>query len=171
MTESDLLVIACDNESIIQPKERRNYIKSPNTACCLAKIREIKYVNPEYSDVTLRIAKTSPLVGTLAPKATIIGMRVMQMVTVEREFSSLRGLQYYDLVDSIILATPTVPKQVDDKDVEHMHKLYDVNMSQAKAIIGSYQSEGFSLIQGPPGTGKTKDYLGYSWIFIVSWNK
>ncbi|CCG25545.1 Sen1 helicase [Candida orthopsilosis Co 90-125] len=160
LTESDLLVIACDNESIIQPKERRNYIKSPNTACCLAKIREIKYVNPEYSDVTLRIAKTSPLVGTLAPKATIIGMRVMQMVTVEREFSSLRGLQYYDLVDSIISATPTVPKQVDDKDVEHMHKLYDVNMSQAKAIIGSYQSEGFSLIQGPPGTGKTKTILG-----------
>lgn len=160
LTDNDLLVIACDNESIVQPKERRQYIKSPNTPCCLAKIREIKHVNPEYSDVTLRIAKSSPLVGMLAPKATILGMRVMQMVTVEREFSSLHGLQYYDLVDSIILATPAIPKQVDDKDVEQMYKLFDVNMSQAKAIIGSYQSEGFSLIQGPPGTGKTKTILG-----------
>ncbi|KAI5968388.1 SEN1 [Candida margitis] len=160
LTESDLLVLACDNESIAQPKERRKYMKSESTPTCLAKIRQIKYVNHEYSDVTLRIARTSPLVATLAPKATILGMRVMQMVTAEREYSSLQGLQYYDLVDSIISAIPTAPTQVADKDVEHMLKLYDVNMSQAKAIIGSYSSEGFSLIQGPPGTGKTKTILG-----------
>ncbi|KAI5963379.1 SEN1 [Candida theae] len=160
LTESDLLVIACDNESVIQTKDRRNYLKSPATPCCLAKIKEIKYVNPEYSDVTLRIAKTSPIAGLLTPKGTIIGMKVIQMITAEREYSSLHGLQYYDLVDSIISATPTIPKNVDDKDVEHTHKLYDVNLSQARAIIGSYQSEGFSLIQGPPGTGKTKTILG-----------
>ena len=41
-----------------------------------------------------------------------------------------------------------------------MRKIYHVNDSQARAIMGTFKSEGFSLIQGPPGTGKTKTILG-----------
>ena len=40
-----------------------------------------------------------------------------------------------------------------------MRKIYHVNDSQARAIMGTFKSEGFSLIQGPPGT-KRKLFWG-----------
>lgn len=160
ISDTDLLVLAVKMEGITQESEIRKYIKSPNSQTCLAKVREIKYTNGDHCDLTLRVYPSGPMVGALTPKSVISAMRVMQMVTIEREFSSLKGLPYYDLADSIILATPNKPIEISDDDAENMRKIYRVNESQAKAIMGTYKSDGFSLIQGPPGTGKTKTILG-----------
>ncbi|RCK64592.1 Helicase SEN1 [Candida viswanathii] len=160
ITETDLIVLAIKMEGITNDSEIRDYMKNPDTLTCLAKVREIKYTNNEHCDLTLRVFPSGPMVGALAPKSVVSAMRVMQMVTIEREYSSLKGLQYYDLVDSIILATPNKPIEISDEDAERMRKVYRVNDSQAKAIMGTYKSDGFSLIQGPPGTGKTKTILG-----------
>ena len=158
---SDLIVLGCNNDAtILRPEEQRNYLKAPNTLTCLAKVTLIKSAGPELADVTVRVYPSGPLIGALTPKTSIIGMKVMQMVTVEREFSSLRGLEYYDLSDAIIAAKPNPPIEVNDAEIEQMYKIYDVNKSQARAIKGTYESDGFSLIQGPPGTGKTKTILG-----------
>ena len=58
------------------------------------------------------------MMGALTPKSVVTGMKVMQMVTIEREFSSLKGLQYYDLADSIILATPNKPIEIEEEDAK-----------------------------------------------------
>ncbi|KAI5952748.1 SEN1 [Candida jiufengensis] len=160
LTESDLIVLACNNEAITDPAEQRRYMKAEGSLTCLAKIRSIKSANPESCDVTIRVYPTGAMMGALTPKMTLLGMKVMQMITVEREFSSLKGLEYYDLADSIIKAEPNKPVEMRDEEVDHMYKVYDVNKSQAKAIMGTYRTNGFSLIQGPPGTGKTKTILG-----------
>lgn len=159
--DSDLLVLGfVDKNPNSSPKELARYLKAPTTRTCFAKVREIKSANSDFSDVTLRVYPGGSMMGVLTPKSEIIGMKIMQMVTVEREFTSLKGLQYYDLCESIILATPNVPQEISEGDAKDMMKLYEVNKSQARAIAGSYNNEGFSLIQGPPGTGKTKTILG-----------
>ncbi|KAL6452796.1 SEN1 Helicase SEN1 [Candida maltosa Xu316] len=158
--ESDLLVLALKNEAMNDPAEVRRYMKAESTTTILAKVREIKYTNSDFVDLTVRVFPQGSLLGALTPKSVVTGMRVMQMVTIEREFSSLKGLEYYDLADEIISATPNKPIDISDQEAENMRQIYSVNESQAKAIMGTYKSEGFSLIQGPPGTGKTKTILG-----------
>lgn len=159
--DSDLLVLGdpAANE-FTDAKSMAAYLKLPQTVTCLAKVREIKSANADFCDITLRVYPQGSMMGILTPKKIMAAMRVMQMVTIEREYSSLRGLPYYDLCDSIIQAKPNKPIDISDADADRMLKLYEVNRSQAKAIMGSYNSEGFSLIQGPPGTGKTKTILG-----------
>ncbi|CDK24161.1 unnamed protein product [Kuraishia capsulata CBS 1993] len=127
---------------------------------CLAKVREIKNSKPGYSDMTLRVSTSNSLLTFLTPGTELFCIRVMQMITIEREFSSLAGLQYYNLVDHIVKAEPCPPVKLSSSRKLEMRKIYGVNESQAEAILGAVESEGFSLIQGPPGTGKTKTILG-----------
>ncbi|CUM48614.1 uncharacterized protein AC631_04849 [Debaryomyces fabryi] len=159
--DSDLLVLGdSSDQQFSNLKKVATYLKSPQTTTCLAKVREIKSANADYCDITLRVYPQGSMMGILTPKKLMTAMRVMQMVTIEREYSSLKGLPYYDLCDSILQSRPNKPMDINDSDADRMLSLYDVNRSQAKAIMGSYNSEGFSLIQGPPGTGKTKTILG-----------
>lgn len=159
--DSDLVVLGhAGNHQFSSEHEMAGYLKSEEGQTCLAKVREIKSANADYSDITLRVFPQGPMMGILTPKSVIVGMKVMQMVTIEREFTSLKGLPYYDLASSILSARPNDPVNISDADAQKMLEMYDLNRSQAKAIMGSYNSEGFSLIQGPPGTGKTKTILG-----------
>lgn len=159
--DSDLLVLGDSSDQQFSNLNKvATYLKSPQTTTCLAKVREIKSANADFCDITLRVYPQGSMMGILTPKKLMTAMRVMQMVTIEREYSSLKGLPYYDLCDSILLSRPNIPIDISDSDADRMLSLYDVNRSQAKAIMGSYNSDGFSLIQGPPGTGKTKTILG-----------
>lgn len=161
ISDSDLLVLGfVQDKDIKQPHEISKYLKSGDAQTCLAKVREIKFVNADYSDLTLRVYPQGSMMGVLTPKSVIVAMKVMQMITVEREYSSLKGLQYYDLLDEIVKGEAAKPMEISDDRARELCKMFNVNMSQAKAIAGSYLNEGFSLIQGPPGTGKTKTILG-----------
>ncbi|KAK6459252.1 DEAD-box type RNA helicase [Scheffersomyces xylosifermentans] len=158
--ESDLLVLGYVEQEFSSPNALGYHLKAESTKTCLAKVREIKSANSDFCDITFRVYPSGHMMGVLTPKSQIVAMRVIQMVTIEREYSSLKGLQYYDLCDSILNARPNEPMDISDEDASKMTQIYNVNKSQAKAIMGSYNSEGFSLIQGPPGTGKTKTILG-----------
>jgi hypothetical protein len=70
-----------------------------------------------------------------------------------REFGALKGLPYYDLVEEILAARPSMPVKPSNFELKFTMNAYSVNEPQAAAIIGAGQNEGFSLIQGPPGTG------------------
>ncbi|KAK6202328.1 DEAD-box type RNA helicase [Scheffersomyces amazonensis] len=157
--ESDLLVLGFVKDSP-NKNELGRYLKSPTSKTCLAKVREIKSANAEYFDITIRVYPSGPMVGVLTPQSQILAMKVMQMITAEREYTSLKGLEYYDLYDDIIRAEPGPVIPISDTEATKAMKTYDLNMSQAKAVLGTYNSRGFSLIQGPPGTGKTKTILG-----------
>ncbi|QBM87298.1 senataxin [Metschnikowia aff. pulcherrima] len=167
--ETDLLVLGyVADKDMKSPHEISRYLKLRDSQTCLAKVREIKYANPDYSDVTVRVYPQGSMMGLLTPKSVVVGMKVMQMITVEREYSSLRGLPYYDLCDEILAGKPCKPKEISDEEARGMCGKLGVNMSQAKAIIGANREEGFSLIQGPPGTGKTKTILGIVGHFLSS---
>lgn len=71
-----------------------------------------------------------------------------------REYGALKGLPYYDLVEEILVARPSMPIQPTKYEIEFTMDAYAVNEPQATAIVGACNNEGFSLIQGPPGTGK-----------------
>lgn len=158
--DSDLLVLGHLDGPMTSAAETSRYLKAPNSQTCLARVREIKSANADYSDITLRVFPQGSMMGVLTPKSVIVCMKVMQMVTIEREYSSLKGLQYYDLGEAILQAKPSKAPEISDADTRLMLKVHNVNESQARAILGSYNTEGFSLIQGPPGTGKTKTILG-----------
>lgn len=170
--DTDLLVLGyTQDKGITDPKDISRYLKNENTQTCLAKVREVKFVNPDYSDLTLRVYPQGSMMGLLTPKSVIVAMKVMQMTTMEREFSSLKGLQYYDLCDEIVKAQPAVPVDITEENAREICKTFNVNVSQAKAILGSHLNEGFSLIQGPPGTGKTKTILGIVGHFLSKSSK
>lgn len=127
---------------------------------CFAKVREIKNTNGAYADITLRISSDNDMVHKISSSMELVGLKVNTMTTLEREFSSLKGLQYYDLCPEIIKALPAPIEFPEASKIEKIKSVYDVNDSQARAISGTFQGDGFSLIQGPPGTGKTKTILG-----------
>lgn len=167
ISDLDLLVLAHPESNHAETDQQiANFIKDGATTTCLAKVKEIKLANAEFSDVTLRVYPQGLMMGVLTPQTEIYGMRVMQMITVEREYLSLKGLQWYDLEKDILSATPAAPIDILDEDAKKVGETYGVNPSQAKAIMGLAQSKGFSLIQGPPGTGKTKTILGCIGYFL-----
>lgn len=169
--DSDLLILGITRIEGRTLESVAEYLKSPSTITCLAKVREIKVANADYCDMTIRVFPQGSIMGSLTPKAVVTAMRVMLMITVEREYSSLQGLQYYDLCRSILLSEPNEPRGIDPKEVTKVRDILNVNDSQAKAIVGSSNTEGFSLIQGPPGTGKTKTILGIVGYSISSQKK
>ena len=57
-------------------------------------------------------------------------------------------LQYYDLRDEILTAKPSKVEEPTESQIEKTVALYKVNEPQAKAIISSVSSTGFTLIQG-----------------------
>jgi len=157
ITESDLVVLALYDSPGRDPTAS-DVQNSKMT--CFAKVNEIKYVKGDSVDVSLRVNRTAALNNTLSPHTPIILMKVMQMTTIEREYSSLHGLKYYNLSKQILHALPDKGPDLSTEDVNKVKNIYEVNDSQAKAIASSTKASGFFLIQGPPGTGKTKTILG-----------
>ncbi|GMM37123.1 putative DNA/RNA helicase [Saccharomycopsis crataegensis] len=167
--ESDLLVLGYVRNDGQKVENMTSRVLEETSISCLAKVREIKSANSDYADITLRVMpNNNPMIPIFSPQTLVTGLKVMQMVTIEREYSSLFGLQYYDLFSNIIKAKPTFEENEDKSEVNKMISTFKVNESQAAAIIGSVRNKGFSLIQGPPGTGKTKTILGIVGYILTS---
>lgn len=168
--DNDLLVLMLidnlpnEDDGVGIPKRLVNSCKLN----CFAKVREIKNTVGNLADITLRVSSTNEMVHRISASMEIVGLKVNTMTTLEREYSSLKGLQYYDLHEEIIKAKPAELENLDNSKIERIKRVYDVNDSQAKAIQGTVKSEdGFALIQGPPGTGKTKTILGVIGYFLT----
>jgi senataxin len=77
----------------------------------------------------------------------------LSLTPILREYGALKGLPYYDLVEEILAARPSMPVKPSNHELKFTMDAFSVNEPQATAIVGACQNEGFSLIQGPPGTG------------------
>ncbi|ORY92029.1 hypothetical protein BCR43DRAFT_479100 [Syncephalastrum racemosum] len=100
------------------------------------------------------------LLNTLTPKSRWCILRLTSILTEEREYAALRGLEYYTLSKEILDPPPTPAITASEALINECIRKYKVNRPQAYAIVGTHKkTHGFTLIQGPPGTGKTKTIL------------
>ncbi|CCH62152.1 hypothetical protein TBLA_0G02100 [Henningerozyma blattae CBS 6284] len=165
ISESDLIVLAhFPNLYPNQKLTSDDFKHTPDT--CLAKIKSMKNAKGERVDITLRVHRNHRFSKFLSLRTEIHAMKVMQMTTVEREYTTLEGLEYYDLVNQILEANPTPHVEASHGEIERVKANYKLNTSQAEAIVNTVSNPGFSLIQGPPGTGKTKTILGIIGYFL-----
>ncbi|KAH4923321.1 hypothetical protein HBI23_092450 [Parastagonospora nodorum] len=128
---------------------------SANEPSCLARVSKAKRKG-QHIEVLYRVLPANPLSSSLQPNNTVFGLKVQSIMTLEREYGALKGLQYYDLCDEIIKARPSPLLTYSDKQTEPLIQNYNVNKAQAKAIKSAIDNDAFTLIQGPPGSGKTK---------------
>lgn len=157
ISDSDLILLTYQGKSDCSSIQPSN--KEPH---CFAKVKEINTNSPGFVDLTLRTYEPTTMSPYLSQGYFLHGLKVMSLTTIEREYSSLMALEYYDLKAMILkgLMSPLPNFSSRGRELEMAMKLYSCNESQAKAIVGTTNSRGFSLIQGPPGTGKTKTILG-----------
>lgn len=97
-----------------------------------------------------------PIVKSVGPNQTLMGLKVMSIVPLEREYGALQGLQYYDLCDEIVKAKPSPLLKYRDETLSPIQQVYQLNKAQAKSVKSAVDNDCFTLIQGPPGSGKTK---------------
>ena len=142
--DSDLLVL-----SYFSTETTKAEYPSPDVPYCFAKIKEIKNTNSDYIELALRV-EDPPLNmhNRLTLSTELHVLRTASLTTIEREYCSLKGLPYYDLNKEILNAIPCDAMEPSPERVTKTVSTYNVNESQAKAIISSRCSDGFSLIQG-----------------------
>ncbi|GAV47583.1 hypothetical protein ZYGR_0H04290 [Zygosaccharomyces rouxii] len=165
ITDSDLIVLAYFPNNVPGGGYKNEDFKHA-TDTCLAKVRTLKNTKGDNVDLTLRVHRNHKFAKFLTLRSEIHAVKIMQMTTVEREYTSLEALEYYDLVEQILRAKPTPQMDVSQAEIDLIKKKYNLNLSQAAAIVNTVLKEGFSLIQGPPGTGKTKTILGIVGYFL-----
>jgi len=130
-------------------------IKDADAPHCLSRVYKLNRKKGTI-EVVYRVMPGNSLNNSLTPNSVIHGTKIQSITSLEREYSALSGLQYYDLCDEIIKARPSPLLNYTDKQLEPLMSNYTVNKAQAKAIKSALDNDAFTLIQGPPGTGKTK---------------
>lgn len=158
LSDTDVMLISCSSDF-----SNSSFI-DPAVPHCFAKVLKVSMskTTGDFADLTLRVFEPpSGVMSRLSQGSIISAVRVMSLVTIEREYASLKGLPFYELKESIIKGEPApISHSVDSVRLEHVMKYNEANEAQAKSIIHSVDTDGFSLILGPPGTGKTKTILG-----------
>ena len=123
---------------------------------CLARIHKVRFKRGSY-EMEYRVSpKSRDIAQELNPGKVLHVVKITNMVTVEREYATLLGLQHYDLLEEILNAKPSPILKYSDQAVKECMDVYQLNPAQSKAVLGARDNDGFTLIQGPPGTGKTK---------------
>ena len=128
---------------------------SPDAPHCLSRVYKINR-KKQFLEVVYRVMPGNSLNSALTPGSLIYGTKIQSITPLEREYSALAGLQYYDLCDEIIKAKPSYLQTYADRQLDPLIANYNVNKAQAKAIRSALDNDAFTLIQGPPGSGKTK---------------
>lgn len=138
VSEGDILLVS-ESESPLGDQEARH---------CLARVHRITY-KKELIEVTYRVASRNNLMtNVLIPNATVFGVKITNMTTIEREYAALESLQYYDLMDEILNAKPSPILRYDEEKVGNCMQNYSLNHGQAMAVLGAHDNDGFTLIQG-----------------------
>ncbi|KAJ7095873.1 SEN1 N terminal-domain-containing protein [Mycena belliarum] len=147
LTESDVVLLQHEESCILGKVEA---YKTPMNRAIETKIRCVARLDPGLSlDTEWQITP------------------VFSLSTINREYSALLGLPYYDLCPSILQpALPPIPAP-NGETVTKIMTLHRVNEPQAVAISSCLDTVGFSLIQGPPGTGKTSTIVAMVMAFLA----
>ncbi|KXJ93970.1 SEN1 N terminal-domain-containing protein [Microdochium bolleyi] len=134
-------------------------LESPESQHCLARIWRVQYKGGS-KEISYRISsRAGSILAALVPQAELHGVKITNMTTIEREYASLKSLQYFDLMPEILDAKPSPMLNFDEELVSQTMKNYHLNPGQAKAILNAKANDAFTLVQGPPGTGKTKTII------------
>lgn len=135
VTEGDIILLSkCDKPSAQEPH-------------CLARIHQKKR-NKGHVEVLYRVMPSNPMGPALNPKNNIFGTKIQSIITIEREYGSLNGLQYYDLCDEIINAKPSPLLEYKDSQTDPLIQNYNLNKAQARAVKSAFDNDAFTLIQG-----------------------
>ena len=145
LSEADILLISKDFS-------KRAEAGLPN---CLARIKKITRQAAKV-EITIRVAHGTPMIDSLGINVTVRAEKITSMIPLEREYGGLCGLEYYDLCDEIIRATPSPLLKYSEQTISRVSQNYELNAAQSKAVQSAVDNDSFTLIQGPPGSGKTK---------------
>jgi senataxin len=133
---------------ILLVSEAENPLVKDSAKHCLARVHRITY-KKDTVEVTYRVAsRNNPLSPTLTPGATVYGVKLTNMATIEREYAALESLQYYDLMDEILKAEPSPILRYGEERVSNYMGNWALNQGQALAVLGAQENDGFTLIQG-----------------------
>ncbi|MBW0473616.1 hypothetical protein O181_013331 [Austropuccinia psidii MF-1] len=138
--------------------------------CIMAKVISLQR-KPEYFELNLKMhfgGVRNNISGHLVPKTKWHILHLCSLSTTHREWAALRSLPYLTLGDNVLDARANRPVQISDEQLSKVMRHQRVNEPQARAIISSLSTPGFSLIQGPPGTGKTSTIVGLIGAFMAS---
>ncbi len=149
-------------------KERVPAISGKQPKIILAKVEAFKR-HPQGHQMTLRCCLSEDRQGVstaLVNRSKWELKKLFSLTTLHREFAALMAAPHYDLFSDIIRARVAPKVTLAADEVRKAMQGYQVNEPQARAILGSLATEGFSLIQGPPGTGKTKTICALIGAFV-----
>lgn len=159
-----------NDTEIVRLKERVPAISDKQPKIILAKVEAFKR-HPQGHQLTLRCCLSQDRQGVstaLVNRSKWELKKLFSLTTLHREFAALMAAPYFDLFADIIRARVAPKVTLSSDEVKKAMQGYQVNEPQARAILGSLATEGFSLIQGPPGTGKTKTICALIGAFVSS---
>ncbi|KAL6934014.1 hypothetical protein ACO0R3_001797 [Hanseniaspora guilliermondii] len=166
-TESDLCGIGTNKSGSASALPRNSRSFELLDVVNYAKIDEVKNTRGDMKEVSIKISLKSKIGEMLSPGSTVLLTRLTSLTTSEREFTTLYGLQDYNLLKNLMVPkTSNISKAINSDEVSKIRKEYNVNQSQAEAIACVTTSSGISLIQGPPGTGKSKTIVSMMKFFF-----
>ena len=114
------------------------------------------------------VQRTRYLQSSFRTQASFYVFRVANLITFQRDFTALKGLEKYTLRSEILKPAAPVLKagELNESVVSFLTK-ESFNAPQIDAITKCARMErGISLLQGPPGTGKTRTVLGILGIVL-----
>ena len=126
-------------------------LREPSRPNCLARVLRSNFKKAQgknISEVTYRLKPNASLSPSLTPGGTFKGMRITSLVSLEREYSSLLGLEYYDLCTEIVQGKISPIPEYKPNIINAIASNYEVNFAQAKAIKCAIDNDYFTLIQG-----------------------
>ncbi|KAL6928713.1 hypothetical protein ACO0SA_002042 [Hanseniaspora valbyensis] len=156
-TDSDICGLGCNkgkNNKSMAPQSSKNF--ETLDIVNYAKIDEVKNTRGDLKEISIKISLESEIAGFVSPGSFLYLTKITSVVTSEREYTTLYGLPYYNLLEKLMTSIISTPLKPSSSELKNTVGTYNVNVSQAEAIIGATTSEGISLVQGPPGTGKSK---------------
>lgn len=159
-----------NDTEIVRLKERSPAISEKEPKIILAKVEAFKR-HTQGHQLTLRCCLSQDRQGVstaLVNRSKWELKKLFSLTTLHREFAALMAAPYFDLFADIIRGRIAPKATLTSDQVKKAMQGYQVNEPQARAILGSLATEGFSLIQGPPGTGKTKTICALIGAFVSS---
>lgn len=136
----------------------------------LAKVHSFRDTR-EGLQATLRYSKDDAKLDferSMALQSSWLVTRVFSLSTVHREYAALLGLSSYEFEDSVLQARLEPHSAPTEESISRTMAAQKLNYPQARAVLSSLHTRGFSLIQGPPGTGKTSTICGLVGAFLSS---
>lgn len=159
----DIVVVSLMDKIYKHPKKPNIHVPS-----CLAKVENIGIISGKewYVNIVLKDPPSALDPCSLDKDQNLHLFRTMSLVPTEREYSCFQLVQNSALRRQILNAEVCELVKPSTEEIEEAISTYELNKSQAEAVIGAKLSSGFSLFQGPPGTGKTKTILAMLSAFL-----